>query len=198
MVTGTAAPRARDALLLAAKEELVQKGHAAVSLRAVARRAGLSHAAPAHFFGSRAGMLTAVATEGFRSLAEALHSAADDAADAGEPALEALGLGYIEFGLAHPALMDLMFRRSELDAGDAGLIGAQRAAIGHLRAALAAVVGSDSEEWALVSWAFVHGLVSLLREGALAEVAERNPDEVRALARRLVVIFGGGLSADAR
>ncbi|MEU1973464.1 TetR/AcrR family transcriptional regulator [Microbacterium sp. NPDC019599] len=193
---------ARDALLRAANEELIEKGHAAVSLRAVARRAGVSHAAPAHFFGDRAGMLTAVATEGFAALSRALEDAARHATDSGRPVLEALGRGYVDFGLEHPALMELMFRRSELNPDDAGLIEAQRSALGCIRAAVADLAGADAdpdaEEWSLVSWAVVHGLVSLVHEGVLARVSENDPDAAADLARRLVAVYGEGLASIAR
>ena len=69
------APAASDvatALLREARHELAEHGAGGVSLRAVARRAGVSHAAPKHHFGDRAGLLTAVAVDGFERLTEAL------------------------------------------------------------------------------------------------------------------------------
>jgi AcrR family transcriptional regulator len=188
---------AHDALLRAAIDELAEKGHASVSLRAVARRAGLSHAAPAHFFGDRAGMLTAVATDGFHRLAAALEAAgAQDVPGAEEFA--ALGLAYLDFGLSHPALMDLMFRRTELVPDDPGLVTAQREALGRLRQAVAGVVVDQPEEWSMVSWAVVHGLVALVREEALARVAERDHEEAADLARRLVALYAAGVAATAQ
>lgn len=184
-------PSARDALLAAARDELAEKGHASVSLRAVARRAGVSHAAPAHFFGDRAGMLTAVATDGFRMLARALDSAAD-----GSPTsrLEALGRAYVEFGLAEPALFDLMFRRSELSPDDPALAEAQQEALGSLRAAVSDIGrGDDREGWSLVSWAVVHGLVTLVREGVLAPIAGRDVEDGPDLARELVTLYASGV-----
>ncbi|MFJ3405916.1 TetR/AcrR family transcriptional regulator [Promicromonospora sp. NPDC090134] len=180
---------AREALLRAAREELVEKGHAAVSLRAVARRAGVSHAAPAHFFGDRAGMLTAVATDGFGMLERALEDAARKASGGGETTLAALGLAYVDFGLAHPALVDLMFRRSELVPDDPSLVAAQRAALGRLRGAVGDVVGERAEEWSLVSWAVVHGLVNIVREGLLARIAGYEPDREADHARELVALY---------
>jgi AcrR family transcriptional regulator len=197
-VTPTEKPRAPGtALLLAAAEELTEKGHASVSLRAVARRAGVSHAAPAHFFGDRAGMLTAVAVDGFHRLAVALRDAGGVETD-GEERFAAQGLAYLDFGLAHPALMDLMFRQAELVPDDPELIVAQREALGPLREGLDGVVGEQAEEWSLVSWAMVHGLVSLVRERALARVAETEPEAAAELARRLVRLYAAGVTAAAR
>lgn len=185
----------REALLRAARDELTEKGHASVSLRAVARRAGVSHAAPAHFFGDRAGMLTAVATEGYRLLAQALADSMEGSAGDGETALASLGRAYVDFGLAQPALFDLMFRRSELTPDDADLVAAQAESLGLLRQAVADVVSEGAEGWSLLSWGVVHGLVSLIREGVLAPIAGREPDEVADLARDLVDQFAAGVAA---
>lgn len=195
-MTKTSPPSTRDALLAAARDELAEKGHASVSLRAVARRAGVSHAAPGHFFGDRAGMLTAVATEGFRLLAQALADSADSADGSsgdGEATLASLGRAYVDFGLAEPALFDLMFRRSELSPDDGELVAAQAESIGLLRAAVSGVVSDASEDWSLVSWAVVHGLVTLVREGVLAPIAGRDAGDVADLARDLVDRYAAGV-----
>ncbi|KRB38926.1 TetR/AcrR family transcriptional regulator [Microbacterium sp. Root180] len=184
---------AREALLRAAREELSEKGHASVSLRAVARRAGVSHAAPAHFFGDRAGMLTAVATEGFGMLAHALDDASTTTAAPGSERLVALGRAYVDFGLRHPALFDLMFRRAELIGDDPELVAAQRRSLGGLRGAVAGVTIIDPEEWSLISWAVVHGLVVLVHEGVLARIAEVEPDAAPALVDRLVGLYADGV-----
>ena len=168
-----------------------------MSLRAVARRAGVSHAAPAHFFGDRAGMLTAVAVDGFHRLAVALRNAGGVESQ-GEERFAAQGLAYLDFGLAYPALMDLMFRQAGRRPDDPELIVAQREALGPLREGLDGVVGDQAEEWSLVSWALVHGLVALVREQALARVAESDPDAAAELARRLVRVYAGGVTAAAR
>src|SRR5919112_6813183 len=62
----------RRALIDAALTAVAQQGPAALSLRDVARRAGVSHAAPTHHFGNKAGLLTAIAAEGWDLLADAL------------------------------------------------------------------------------------------------------------------------------
>jgi AcrR family transcriptional regulator len=70
----------RRALFDALGEAVLEVGPAAVSLRDLARRAGVSHAAPAHHFGGKRGLLTAFAAEGHRLLAQALREAAAGAA----------------------------------------------------------------------------------------------------------------------
>src|SRR5690625_6528749 len=128
-MTAAERPDARQALLAAARAELVEHGRAAISLRAVARRAGLSHAAPKYHFGDRAGLLTAIATEGFHALAH--QQAAVQEADARKQ-LAALGRVYIDFGLSHPALFELMFAPGEVHTTDPELVVAQQHAIGEL------------------------------------------------------------------
>lgn len=183
----------RDALLAAARAELAEHGDAAISLRAVARRAGVSHAAPKHHFADRAGLLTALATEGFAALAAALDAVAGDP----DPRrrLAALGRAYVAFGLAHPALFDLMFRPGELHGDDAGLAAAKAASIAGLRSAVGALVPErDAAGLLLVSWALVHGLVTLARDGALQATADTTADRGPELARGLVGVYVDALT----
>ncbi len=183
---------AREALLGAARVELAEHSHAHISLRAVARRAGVSHAAPKYHFEDRAGLLTAVAAEGFDALTVALEAAVEAAE--GWP-LAALGKAYIDFGLANPALFDLMFRPSELHPGDPRLLDAQARALGALASAVQDASGSpasaaDVTEMSLTSWALVHGLVVLVRDGALpAAAGARGPEAGAELAHRLADVF---------
>jgi AcrR family transcriptional regulator len=187
-----ATPDVRASLLGAAQAELVEHGHAGISLRAVARRAGCSHAAPKHHFRDRAGLLTAVAADGFRTLTAELRTVTE-ATPAGR--LAALGRAYIDFGLANRALFDLMFRPVELHPDDPVLRQAQGEAIGILAAAAGdleppGVENLDARSWTLLSWALVHGLVVLTRDGALRD--EAHPDDAdaaAALARSLAAAF---------
>jgi len=161
----------RERLLLAAREELLEHGATGLSLRGIARRAGVSHAAPKYHFGDRAGLLTAIATSGFVELADALRRAA---AVEGQLSLHGLGRSYVAFGLEHPALFHLMFRPDELHPEDPELQAAQSDAIGLLSSAVTtapAVASADGPpQMALVSWAFAHGLVALARDGALHSI----------------------------
>ncbi len=109
----------RAALIAATEALLAERGPDGFSLREVARRAGVSPAAPAHHFGDAAGLLTAVATQGFAGLTQALR---DGVASGGDDALAALrgqGQGYVRFALRHPGRFRLMFRKDMLCADDA-------------------------------------------------------------------------------
>src|ERR1700722_8867698 len=94
----------RPALLRAAVEVIGQAGPAAMSLREVARRAGVSHAAAAYHFGDKAGLLTAVAAQGYRLLTEELRSARD----ARSGLLEA-GVAYVRFAVSYRAHFEVMY-----------------------------------------------------------------------------------------
>lgn len=186
-----ARPQVREALLAAARAELVEHGRAAISLRAVARRAGLSHASPKYHFGDRSGLLTAIATEGFQGLARHLSEVHESDA---QQQLAALGRAYIDFGLSHPALFELMFAPSELHATDPELVAAQQQAIGFLTTAVSWLAGIDATpsgtpQLALASWALVHGLVVLARDGALQAAATAEATDAAELAHTIADVF---------
>jgi AcrR family transcriptional regulator len=191
-------PDVREALLAAARAELLEHGRAAISLRAVARRAGLSHASPKYHFGDRSGLLTAIAAEGFHALARQLSEVHESDA---QHQLAALGRAYVDFGLSHRALFELMFAPSELHATDPQLIAAQKQAIGALTTAVSQLAGDDAApsgtpKLALISWALVHGLVVLARDGALPAAATPQATNAADLAHALTDLFTQYVSDD--
>jgi AcrR family transcriptional regulator len=145
----------------AAATAVAERGPAGLSLRELARLAGVSHAAPAHHFGDKAGVLTAVATEGFVLLADALGRAGDD--------LLAAGTAYVRFAVHHPGHFAVMFDRSLLHGDDAELRAAERKAADAL-----AVLAPDADA-ARAAWSVAHGFASLWLSGAIA-----GPDAVTA------------------
>ena len=164
----------RAALLAAAEAELAVSGIEAFSLRQVARRAGVSHAAPAHHFGDVQGLLTALAAEGYRRFLAS--QAAREAQAAPDPRAQmvAAGLGYVDFALASPALFRLLFTSSRPDYADPDLLAAADAAYGHLLAQVGAAGGRDSTDVAAV-WAMAHGLADLLATGRLKGLEALDP-----------------------
>lgn len=172
------AQRLLDAAL--AEIAAATNGPGEVSLRAIARRAGLSHNAAQHHFGDRSGLFTAVAATGFNRLADRLEVALDGAEPTPGAALRASGRAYLEFGRAEPNLLDLMFRSDLLRADDPVLAEAQQRAFAQLkRSATGGEPGAGSEDLAMVAWAFIHGLVGLSRHGALPTDPDRPPTELR-------------------
>lgn len=101
------------ALVEAGRRLLEREGSAALSLRAVAREAGVSAAAPYHHFKDRAALLYAIAHEGNVALNEAMKGAFE-ASQPGRDRIIAVGVAYVEFALKNPALYRLMFETTRL------------------------------------------------------------------------------------
>ena len=168
-----------------------------LSLREVARRAGVSHGAPAHHFADKAGLLTALATQGFELFAEALTTARDAEGDDALARLPATGRAYVMFAAAHRAHFEVMFRPELLRTEDPALIAAQVAAYSVLGGAIEAgqaagfVPQGDVEILAVRAWSQAHGLAVLWLSGNLRASAAY-PD-LDSLVR---AVFGGGLIGD--
>lgn len=167
----------RAALLAAAEAELSERGMEGFSLRSVAKRAGVSHAAPAHHFGDAQGLLTALAAEGFRQFLAA--QGAREGVAAKDPAsqLVAAGLGYVDFAIARPTLFRLLWQSERPDFSDADLGDAARTAYQHLVDQVMAAGGASTADEA-AAWAMAHGLADLLAAGRLKSVGSL-PDEAR-------------------
>ncbi|WP_067461980.1 TetR/AcrR family transcriptional regulator [Nocardia amamiensis] len=172
----------RAALLAAAAERIAADGVDALSLRNLARHAGVSHAAPAHHFGDRAGLLTALATEGFELLAERLEQAAED--------LREVAVAYIRFALEYPGHFDVMYRHSLLHADDPKLQAARERSGTALRSGVSAIQPEHSRKhqqaMQLAAWSLVHGFASLWREGALHNSALVTDPDPEVLARTML------------
>jgi AcrR family transcriptional regulator len=164
------------ALLTCAEELLEEEGLKAVSLRAVARRAGVSHAAPKNHYASLPGLLSALAAAGFERL-KSEAGAALLGVGGEEARLAVLGRTYVNFALHHPGLFSLMFRSELLDPDSAIL----RQASGGMMDLLANACGDtggaklsiDTAERMALAWSQVHGLAVLLLEGQLAPLIAR-------------------------
>lgn len=161
----------RAALLAAAEVEIAQHGIEAFSLRQVARRAGVSHAAPAHHFGDANGLLTALAAHGFRQFlaAQAVREAKVDRNPRDQ--LIAAGLGYVDFAMSRPALFRLLFGSERTDYADPELSVAANAAYQHLADQVAAAGRPGPVEAAAV-WAMAHGLADLMSAGRLKTIMD--------------------------
>ncbi len=159
----------RAALIRSAVAIVDQEGIGGLSLRKTARRAGVSHAAPAHHFKDMRGLLAAVAEEGFHKMA-AVMTAAQQAVAADDPLLrfKALGMAYIEFALSHVAHFKVMFHLAVADKkAYPGLHTAGERAFNMLVSAVAdcqaagQVAAGDIRTQALFAWSAVHGLSTL-------------------------------------
>jgi AcrR family transcriptional regulator len=178
------------ALLASAEAELAEAGIEAFSLRRVARRAGVSHAAPAHHFGDVQGLLTALAAEGFRRFLQA--QADREAMAPADPVSQmvAAGLGYVDFALARPALFRLMFSSDRPDFGNPDLLSWADRAYAHLESGVDAATGGRRIEDIAAVWAIAHGLADLLAAGRMKRLQALPPDRrdaaVAAIIRRVL------------
>ena len=174
----------RETLLVAADAVLTERGAQGITLRDVAKAAGVSHAAPYHHFASLNDLLAAVAERAFITLGDAVEAAAQ-AHDPRERLLQ-ISEAYVACARAHPAQFRLMFgpllaHKSEYPAFKA----AAERAFGTMLATACAYDPQNGPEYALAGWSLVHGLSNLMIDGAFdgLPIQVGNPD---GLARVLV------------
>lgn len=166
----------RTALLDSVANIIRESGIGFVSIREVARRARVSHAAPAHHFRNKSGLLTAFAAQGFDRLADLMREAVSSSRAATPPdVLEAMGRGYVRFALENPEHFGIMFRLELLDERDPDFVRASDRAYGPLVATVerAAREGYlrdvDPMAVAAAAWSLVHGLASLWLSGRMQQ-----------------------------
>jgi AcrR family transcriptional regulator len=163
----------REALVAAGRKLLEERGLRGFTLRECARRAEVSHAAPAHHFASIGDLLAEIASRGYGELCEVMTTEA--ARGGGDPAarLVGLGVGYMAFAAAHPALFQLMFSREAIGVDSPALAEAARAAYQLQRDAVAAMIPAASPEiqQRMVDFArsTMHGFITLVLETQLGE-----------------------------
>jgi AcrR family transcriptional regulator len=172
----------KTALLAHAEMILERDGVQALTLRAAARAAGVSHAAPANHFGDLTGLLSELAAVGFDRFSAALMAAMQRAGDDPVTRSNAMGVAYVRFARSHPGLFLLMFRGERLDVTRPAL----RDAIDVSRQALRAAGGSPGRDEALpplqmaaraaARWSLVHGFAMLLLDGRLGSMIASLPD----------------------
>lgn len=156
----------RQAVLAAAVDAITEVGPAGVSLRDLARRAGVSHAAPAHHFGDKAGLLTALAAEGYGLLADTLDAAHQRTQDFLE-----VGVAYVRFAVERRAHFEVMFRPDLYHSDDPEVLAARerasRALSGGIDTLPSGRAGPDARIAGIAAWSLVHGFATLWLNGAL-------------------------------
>lgn len=171
----------RSALLLAATALLAEGGLASISLREVARRAGVSHNAPYRHFADRDSLLAALATIGFVQLGQEM--------DQQHGGLAELGQCYVHFALTQPGYFALMFSVSLDKRRYPGLQQASAALHARLTAAVQVAAPQHSQPiTVLAAWSLVHGLAHLLQEQQLSETLGTGLN-VEALAEQVTQLF---------
>jgi AcrR family transcriptional regulator len=174
----------RAALVHAAMELLEESGEADLSLRAVARRAGVSAAAPYRHYADREALVSAVAAVGYRELAERLATAHPSPSTPQQ--LASVAIAYVQFALERPALFRIMFTEP-CDRDNDERVAATAAVSQYVRAIVERTFPqADAEALATAIWALVHGLALLHLDGKLdahspTVVAERITAAIHAL-----------------
>ncbi|QKW18254.1 TetR/AcrR family transcriptional regulator [Kitasatospora sp. NA04385] len=179
----------RAACLRAAHDLLEQDGSAALSLRAVARRAGVSATAPYRHFADRDALLSAVAAQGYRALAAQL--AATHPAPRDPDALASVAAAYVRFAVDRPALFRVMFAEP-CDPADPERAAATAAMWDYVHAIVRdAFPGADPGPMSTAVWGLVHGLAFLHLDGKLDTADQAATDtRVRAAVRALLGATG--------
>jgi AcrR family transcriptional regulator len=179
----------RRALLDELAAAIVDGGPSHVSVREVARRAGVSHTAAAYHFADKTGLVTALAAQGHSLLATALEAARDDG-------FLAVGVAYVHFSVEHPAHFQVMWRPDLVRMDDPELAAARARSGAVLYGGVSEATGTPTapEDRAatlsagLAAWALVHGLSMLHLAGVLPAGL---PSDVDELTRAVAVHLGG-------
>lgn len=182
----------RRTLLEAAEQELEDKGFEGFTLRGCAKRAGVSHAAPAHHFKDANALLSALAAEAFARFTRAMEDRQAAAAPEPRARMVAAGLAYLDFALAHPALLRLMFASERPNHELPELEQEAGKAFGLLVRSVEALrtederKGHDLNEEVAALWAVVHGLAELAISGRMKFLPELFGPERDAVASRII------------
>ncbi|MDC2957835.1 TetR/AcrR family transcriptional regulator [Streptomyces gilvifuscus] len=149
-------------------ELVAREGAQALTLREIARRAGVSHGAPRRYFPTHVELLSAIARRGFAELAERATAAVGDGTAPPREQVTELGRVYLEFALTNRGMYELMFRHDLLESGHLGLRDTSLPLFG----ALVELVGrarpeADARVVAGALWANLHGTAQLWGWGSL-------------------------------
>ncbi|MFE7170977.1 TetR/AcrR family transcriptional regulator [Streptomyces sp. NPDC057616] len=149
-------------------ELVADEGVQALTLREIARRAGVSHGAPRRYFPTHLELLSAIARRGFAALAERTAEAAGDGTAPPREQLTALGRCYLQFALDHRGMYELMFRHDLLESGHLGLRDTSLPLFGRLVELVGRVrPDTDARLVAGALWANLHGIAQLWGWGSL-------------------------------
>lgn len=189
----------RQALIEAALELVSTKDVDSVSLREVARRVGVSHAAPYRHFADKEALLAAVAQEGFQMLRQTLETVLNQAKLDPLRRLQELGVSYVNFALEHSSHYRLMFSAYGATSTQQSPELVQAATQAFMVLVNCVKAGQqervirmdDSEKLALAAWALTHGLAMLLMDG---QIPTTNSQTVAPLSNFITQILVEGLA----
>ncbi|MFJ7272075.1 TetR/AcrR family transcriptional regulator [Streptomyces sp. NPDC099050] len=175
----------RERLIDVGVELVTSEGTAALGLREIARRAGVSHGAPRRYFATHHALLSAIARRGFEELGSRVPAAmAGPGADDPRGQVRALGRAYVGYALEHPGMFELMFRHDPPD--DSGQQGPARSPLRDstlpmfellvsLVTRCRAGAGDQPRITAAALWANLHGVAQLWARGSLPHALDGDP-----------------------
>ncbi len=178
----------RAALLAAARAMVEEQGADAFTLREAARRAGVSHGAPAHHFGDKTGLLTALAAEVMRERVEQVEAAKRNAGPDPLDQIKACGMAHIDFLISHPNLEGLCWRDNLIDRADPALQEVLKHMTDELIETMSAVTGKalvpdkESNPSTLLAISIVHGFAQMVNERVILQNVPERERRPRALA----------------
>ncbi len=187
-------------LIQAGVELLAEEGAEALDLRKVARRAGVSHAAPYRHFADKQALIAAINEEGFRLLAERIQATLREMPD--EPFEQVLGLAraYVGFAQAHPRLMREMFSGLTIERETYASLQAASKTVYRLYTDVircgqerGKIVDGDPAALAGVLWSVLHGLAMLIIEQQMRPYAD-GPEGTERITRYTIEVLYGGLA----
>lgn len=187
--------------LLAVTEEILrEQGLHKFTLREAARRAGVSHGAPAFHFKDASGLLTAFATEAFKALRDLMLAYRAEASKDPAAQLLAVGCAYIDYAISHRPQFQLMFRSDTIRLDDEQFKEASKAALQQLQETMAPLLDpgeSDGGRLArlMLAWSAVHGFATLYIEKGFRPFYANNPrPPVSADAKRMLELLTGSFA----
>lgn len=188
----------RNALIAAGRDILSEEGIAGLDLRKVARRAGVSHAAPYRHFSDKQALLAAIAEEGFTELISRMQTAIEAASDDFMEQLKNVADVYVAFGTENPAWMREMFSGLTIDRMEYPSLYATS------KAALKLIIDiiergqqaekfakGDAHELAIVFWSLMHGLTMLLLENQIPGTKDNKPATQHLINSVINTLYGG-------
>ena len=191
--------------LLAVTEEILrEQGLHKFTLREAARRAGVSHGAPAFHFKDASGLLTAFATEAFKALHALMLEYRAKASKEPAAQLLAVGCAYIDYAISHRPQFQLMFRSDTIRLEDEDFKEASQGTLQQLQETMDAMLGPDESDAGrmaklMLAWSAVHGFATLYLEKGFRPFYANDPrPPVSADAKRMLERLTGSFVKEAR
>ncbi len=184
----------RAGILRASLELMNEGGLGALSMREVARRAGVSHQAPYHYFQDREAILAELAGEGFEQLYDYMVSAIGLARDRASKN-RAMGEAYVRFALNNPEVFRLMFRCEMVDLSRYPDAKAKADRCFNVPVEVLGASGTSADKSnpdltpVIATWSMAHGLATLLLEGKLGQSLGETNDQREIAANRVIAFF---------